>query len=252
MNKNLFKVLIADDDPENCSMLSAHLSKNENVKVVDEANTPEKAVYSIVKHYPDLIFLDINMHENSGLELLRILRKSNVDIPVAMISSFKDDAVKAIQNEVYDFILKPGDTDEIKRIVEKYRQNDQKDLPAKLMEVLHSIKEETKIRINSNHSYLLIAPEEIVYCKANDGFTNIYLTNGKSEFSNTSLSNIEHKIRNHNFYRLGRSILINLDYIRSVNKSSNQCILHVNGSSWEISASHKSIKKLLISNYNYA
>lgn len=252
MDKKDFRVLVVDDEPEARSLLSSLLSEINNVRVVGEADNAEKALYFLVEHYPNLVFLDINMPDKSGIELVQLLRKRNVDVPVVFVSAYKEYAIEAIRNEVFDFILKPIDQNELKRVIEKYQRLDKKDLPAKLMEVLNSIKEESKIRINSNHSYILINPTEIVYCEANDGYTNIYLTNGKTEISNSSLSQIENKIKNFNFYRLGRSVLINKDHVRAINKSTKKCVLKVNNNSWEVNASLKSIKELLANNYNYA
>jgi len=252
MDRKDFNVLIVDDEPEARFLLRSLLSEIKNVHVIGEADNAEKALYFLVEHYPNLVFLDINMPDKTGMELVELLRKRNVDVPVVFVSAFEEYAVEAIQNEVFDFILKPIDQNELRNIVEKYQRLDKKDLPAKLMEVLNAIKEESKIRINSNHSYILINPDEIVYCEADEGYTKIYLTNGKTEISNSSLSQIESKIKNFNFYRLGRSVLINTDYIRAINKSTKKCVLKVNTTSWEINASQKSIKEFLINNYNYA
>ena len=252
MDKKDFNVLIVDNEPEARSLLRSLLSVIKNVHVVGEADNAEKALYLLVEHYPNLVFLDIKKPDKTEIELVQLLRKRNVDVPVVFVSAYEEFAIEAIRNEVFDFILKPIDQNELKKVIEKYQRLDKKDLPAKLMEVLNSIKEESKIRINSNHSYILINPTEIVYCEANEGHTNIYLTNGKTEISNSSLSQIENKIKNFNFYRLGRSVLINKDHVRAINKSTKKCVLKVNNNSWEVNASLKSIKELLINNYNYA
>ncbi|MDB4582473.1 LytTR family DNA-binding domain-containing protein [Draconibacterium sp.] len=252
MDKKEFNVLIVDDEPEARFLLSSLLSEIKNVRVIGEADNAEKALYYLVEHYPNLLILDINLPDKSGIELVKLLRKRNVDVPVVFVSAYKEFAIEAIRNEVYDFILKPVDRNELKKVIEKYQRLDKKDLPAKLMEVLNSIKENSQIRLNSNNSYILINPLEIVYCESEDGYTKMYLSNGKTEISNSSLSQIENKIKNFDFYRLGRSILLNKNHIRAINKSTNKCVLTTNETSWEISASRKSIKELLMNSYNYA
>lgn len=121
-----------------------------------------------------------------------------------------------------------------------------------LMEVLGAIKEDTKIRINSRHSYILIKPSEIVYCIAEDGYTIIHLKSGKTELSNTSLIHIESRVDNHSFYRLGRSVIVNFDYVKSINKGTDSVLLECNSNKWEVFSSHRSIKELLEGSYNYA
>lgn len=252
MHENLFKILIVDDEPEARMLLRTLLRKISNIKIIAEAGNAEQALFQLVEHYPNLIFLDISMPGASGMELVKLMRKRDIDIPVVFISAYEKYAIEAIRCGIYDFILKPVNRHKLRKIIEKYQRTNSKDLPAKLMEVLNSIHEGSKIRINSRHSYILLDPKEIVHCSSDDGYTTIHLTNGKTEISNTSLTILEGKVENHNFYRLGRSHLINQNYIRSVNKSTNKCILCSNGFSWEIPSSHKSIKEFLENSFNYA
>lgn len=252
MEENRFKVLIVDDEPEALTLLRSLLSELDDVHVVGEASNAEKALYMLVEHYPSLIFMDINMPGKTGMELVQLIRKRNVEVPVVFVSAYKDYAIEAIRSEVYDFLLKPVCREELAAMIQKYKRMGKKGLPGKVMEVLASIKEDSKIRINSNHSYILINPVEIVYCASEEGYTHIYLSNGRTEISNTSLTKIEEKVKGHNFFRLGRSVIINQEYIWSINKSSNSCVLRANENSWEIVSSHKSIKNLLTNNYNYA
>lgn len=252
MEDNQFKVLIVDDEPEALSLMYSLIKEIDNVDIVGTADNAETALFLVVEHYPNLVFMDINMPGKTGMELVQLFRKRNIDVPVVFVSAYQEYAIEAIRSEVFDFLLKPVDRQDLIDQIEKYKRINRQGLPAKLMSVLNSIKEESKIRINSKHSYILIQPDEIVYCAAEDGYTNIFLTSGKMEVSNSSLNQIEEKIKHSNFFRLGRSLLINLDYVRSINKSSNNCTLKANDSIWEISASRKSIKELLENRYNYA
>ena len=208
--ENKFKILVVDDEPEACLLLKSLLVEIDTVELVGCASNAEEALYLLVEHYPNLVLLDINLPGKSGIDLIHLIRKSNIDIPVVLVSAFKEYAIKAIRCQVYDFLLKPISRHDLKNVVEKYRRLNKKDLPGKLMELLNSIKEEVKIRINSQHSYILINPAEIVFCAAEEGYTTIYLTNGKTEIANTALKQIELKVKNYNFFRLGRSTLIKL------------------------------------------
>ena len=252
MKNNLFKILIVDDEPEARNLLRSLLSEIKNVEVVGEADNSERALYLIVEHYPNLILMDINMPGKTGMELVSLMKKSNVGIPVVFISAFKEYAIDAIRNEVYNFILKPVSKDELHKVIERHKRMRRKDLASRLMEVLSSIKEETKIRINSRHSYILINPSEIVYCSSEDGYSTLYLTNGKTEVSNSSLTQIMAKLKGHDFFHLGRSKFININYIRAIDKALDKCHLTCNENTWEVTTSHKSIKKLLTERFNHA
>lgn len=246
-----FKILVVDDEHAARALLKSLLAEIETVDVF-EASNAEEALFLLVKNYPNLILLDINMPKVSGLDFVRLLRKANIDIPVVFITAFKRYAVEAIRAGVYDFLLKPVEREDLQNLVVKYQQQNIKDLSVKLGEVLSSIKEETKIRINSRHNYILVNPSDIIYCEADGGYTNIFLSNGKVEISNSTLSQVEQKLISHNFFRLGRSVLLNKEFVRSINKSNRTCLLEKEGSKWEIRASHKSIKEFLLKGYNYA
>ena len=252
MDESIFKVLIVDDEPEARNLLRALLSSVNSVRVVGEAENAEQALYQLVDHYPNLIFMDINMPGKSGMELVQLIRKANIDIPVVFISAYEEYAIDSIRNGVFDFLLKPVDRMELSKIVNKYIRLNKKDLPSRIMEMIKSIKEETKIRINSKNSYILINPKEIAYCALENRYTNIYLVNGKVEISTSPLTQIEAKLKGHNFFRLNRSLLINQDYIHSINKTNNKCHLKYNGYAWDLEASRATIKNLLEKGFNYA
>lgn len=253
MINNQFKVVIVDDELEARSLLKSLLSEISNVSVVGEADNAESALFQIVDHYPNLVLMDVNLPGKSGLELIELLKSRNVDVAVVLVSAHEKYAIQAIRSQIYDFLLKPVSKQDLAEVIEKYKRLNKKDfLPSKLMEVLGAIKEDTKIRINSRYSYILISPSEIIYCIAEDGYTSIYLKSGKIEVSNTSLTHIESRVNRQNFYRLGRAVLINLDYVRSVNKGTDSVLLEHNTLKWEVFASHRSIKELLEGSYNYA
>jgi len=250
--KKTFKILIVDDEPEARNLLKSLLQEIRNVEVVGEAGYAEQALYNLVEFYPDLILMDINMPGKSGMDLIQLIRTRNVDVPVVFVSAYKKYAIQSIKNEVYDFLLKPVSRDELQEVIEKYRRKNEKDLPQRLAAILNSIKEDSKIRINSRYSYVLIDPCEIVYCQTDDGYTIIQLSNGKQEVASATLSQLEEMLKNWNFYKLSRSVLINLDYVRKVDKSDDICMLKSENQKWEIHTSRRGINDLLENIYNYA
>lgn len=252
MNKNVFKVLIVDDEPEARNLLRVLLSEIKNTKFIGEADNSEHALYLLVEHYPDLILMDINMPGKTGMDLVRLIKAKNIDVPVVFVSAFKEYAVNAIRNEVYDFLLKPIDKEELRAVIEKHKRLNRKGLSVRLTELLDSIQEETKVRINSNNSFILVNPAEIVYCEAQDGITTIYLSNGNIEIANNPLKRIKQNLASSDFFQMGRSLLINVNYIRSIDKITDSCVLLNSTHKWEVKSSHKSIKKLLNERFSHA
>lgn len=250
--KNVLKVLIVDDEPSSVLLLRSFLEEIPNVEIAGEADQAEKAFFMILDRLPDLIFLDINMPGHSGIDLKNLLNKRMVDVPVVFISANKEFAIDAIRNGVYDFLHKPVIKSDLIEIVEKYRTENRKLFHGKLVDIVNSIPEEVKIKINSKHSYILVNPMDIVYCQSFEGYINIHLANGKKELASVNLSQMEEMVERWNFYRLGRSLLINLDYIRKIDRIENKCYLKSSSGKWEVSSSQQAIKELLTSFYSYA
>lgn len=250
--KSKFKVLIVDDEPCSVLLLRSMLEKIPNVEIVGEAAQVEKAFFMILERLPDLVLLDINMPGYSGADFKNLLNKRMVDIPVVFISAKKEFAIEAIRNGVYDFLHKPVFVEDLKQVVEKYQRANHKLFQGKIVDMVNSIPEELKIKINSQRSYILVSPMNIVYCQSNDGIISLYLANGKKELASITLSQMEIMVERWDFYRLGRSLLINLDYIRKIDKSEDKCYFQSDAGSWEVSSSHQAIKELLTSHYSHA
>lgn len=252
MARKKFKVLIVDDEPGSLTLLRTMLEEIPNVEVVGEANDSEKAFYLILERLPNLVLLDINMPGHSGTDLKKLLNKSLVDVPVVFVSANKEYAIEAIRNGVYDFLPKPVIKDELREIIEKYQRLNHHFFPGKIVDVVNAIPEDVKIRVNSQYSYILINPYDIVYCQSIGGSTFIYLTNGKKEVANSNLTQLEQMLKRWNFYRLGRSLLINLDHIRKIDKVKNKCYFKKGSKTWEVNSPQQATKELLLSYYFYA
>jgi DNA-binding NtrC family response regulator len=113
------KILIADDEPSNRSILSQELK--DRGYAVETANTGAEALKRTEALRPDLLILDFMMPDLSGLDVLREIRKKQDDIPVIMITAYGtvDRAVEAMKEGAYDFITRPFEPDHIALIVEK-------------------------------------------------------------------------------------------------------------------------------------
>ncbi len=249
---NNYKILLVDDEPEARSLLKSLLNEIRYVEVIGEADCAEEAMYKLIEFYPDAVFMDISMPGKTGMEFIELVKKRNIDVQVVFISAHKEYAVQSIRNEVYDFLLKPVNRQELKEKVEKLRRKNEKGLSRRFQDIFDNIKENAKIRINSRYSYVLIDPSEIIYCQSGGGYTNIYMMNGKEEVASATLSQIETMVEGWNFYKLSRSVLINQNYIRQVDKGRNVCILRANSHDWTIKVSHKRIVGLLSTCFNYA
>ena len=112
-----FKTIIVDDEEASTYWLSTILTDMPEITLISVENNPVKALESIEKHRPDLLFLDIEMPVYSGFELLRLVRSKGLFPKVVFISGYQQYAIKAIKFLAIDYLLKPIDIDELRACI---------------------------------------------------------------------------------------------------------------------------------------
>ena len=244
MKKIKLKALIVEDEKHDRDLLNYMLKSNPGIKEVHEASSAEEGLYKLIDLNPDVVFLDIVMPGKSGIDFIELIKKRNLNTNIIIVSAYREAAVEAIKNQVYDFLLKPINEKDLYKLVEKYRIKKDMNINEKLDKVLANINHSLKLKISSKNSQILIDPDDIVYCMAEGAYTDIHLSNGNIELANTYLSNIEKLLEDYRFFRIGRSVLINLDKLWKVSRSENTCTLLSNTKEIKLRGSAKQIKIL--------
>jgi DNA-binding LytR/AlgR family response regulator len=227
MTNNL-TVLIVDDEKDSRDLLKLMLKDFGGVEVINEAENTESALFKFLGHKPDLVLLDLVMPGKSGIEFVELLKKQKIETDIVIVSAHSNMAIDAIKNEVYDFLLKPVSHSQLKNVINKVKKKKAESSTRKLDNILNNVKSETKLMLSSATSHLMIDPNEILYCEAKNSLTKIHLEDGSMELSNSSLGKLEEVLANYNFFRIGRSTLINLDKLWRATRTDNSCTLLAN------------------------
>ena len=233
VEKVLLNVLVVDDEQESRDLLNVYLQKNKGIRSVEEADSVESALYKYFEFNPDVVFVDMVMPGRDGASLIELLKKRDEDCNVVIVSADKDCALSAIQNNVYDFLLKPVRQQEVEKIIEKYKLKKRTRIDLKFNRLLDQYQENVKIRISSSSSHILVDPEHILYCEAMGSYTVFYMDNGSRELVNTNLGKIAEVLSADQFYRISRSYLINRAKLSQVNRNDSTCTLV--GENWKVS-----------------
>ena len=244
MKKIKLKALIVEDKKPDRDLLIRLLKSNPGITEVHHAENTEYGLFKFIDVNPNVVFLDIVMPEKSGIDFIELIRKRNLETNIVVISAYPDAAIEAIKNQVYDFLLKPVDEKKLYPLIEKYRVKKELNINEKLNKVLKDIEHPFKLKILSKNSYVLIDPNDIIYCSAEGAYTDIHLTNGNVELANAYLSKIEKFLQDYRFFRIGRSALINLDKLWKVNRNDHSCVLLANMKEIKLKGSAKQIKAL--------
>jgi len=244
MDSDTLKVLIVDDEKDARLLIRHYLKSIPQVGTIEESENVEDALFKTVYFGPDLIFLDIMMPGRNGAELMELIEKRKLPSHVVVVSGVENSAISAIKNGVYDFILKPVSKENLKKFIDKFMEKRDAGLDEKLTRILKQIDDGQKIRLSSINSYVLINPDEIVYCEAEGSYTNIYLENGTKELANNYLGMIEKSLSGLRFFRLSRSYLINLNRLLKINRGDYTCILAAGKKKIRIKGSKKQLRIL--------
>lgn len=238
---NILNAIIIDDEERARNTLSSLLSNYcPEVNVLAScANVPD-GVIAINKHKPDVVFLDIEMPDYNGFELLGFFRE--VDFDIVFVTAYSDYAIKAFEISAVDYILKPIDIDQLKNSVEKLKQ---KKLHSQMQEQIELLKESykgddiRKIALSMSNGLTFVEIADIILLEADGAYTTFYLNDGQKIVVSKKLKFYEDILSNRSFFfRTHRSYFINVNFIKKYSRSEN-AILMDNDTSITISRDRK-------------
>lgn len=227
--------LIIDDEMSAIQLLEEMVNKLEGVVVAGHAQDIDEGINLILRHRPDIIFLDIKLKDENGFDLIHRLRDYDIDPFIVMVTGYDQFGLEAIKAGAFDYLMKPVDPDELVKVISRYRQKQAK---IKQSETVN------KIRFNTLGGFILINPDEILYCKAEANYTDIYLIDQRKHTISMNIGKIEEILTRPQFFRISRSIIINLKYLTEINRGKRVCTLSANCISFPLTIAHDRIKDL--------
>lgn len=223
---NKLRVVIADDERPARAFLKTILDGFEDVETIGEAENGAEAVEIIKETKPDLALLDLQMPEISGLEVVKLLRKSQLPL-VAFVTAYDEFAVQAFELNAVDYLLKPIEKARLRETLNRAQERlEQKDFRAAESSNLKAAAETyekiapknflKRIPIRVKDEILLIPVGEIASIVADGELLHIANLTGKNFTLNFRLKDIEARLDPNKFIRLSRGTLVNLETIAKI------------------------------------
>lgn len=240
---NRISCVIIDDEERSRNYLFKIINKYcPEVFVLGTAANMTEGVNLINREEPQLIFLDIEMPDGNGFEVLQKINPYKFE--VIFVTSYNEHAIKAIKVNALDYLLKPLDTDELRESVKKAEKKINSSSVnstefSKLLQQLNSGNdniETDKLSISTSKGIDFVLIKDILYCEAQKNYTMIYFMNGHKLLSSKNIGEYEKILPLYltsdgsHFFRTHKSYLVNLLYLKSFDASEN-CLLLVNGKS---------------------
>jgi len=212
------KAIIVDDEAKSRRMLSTLCEDYcSEVEVAGLADSVAQARPLIKEHQPDLVFLDISMPLESGFALLDGYPEE-LPFEVIFTTAFDEYALQAFKYSAIDYLLKPIDIDALVAAVDKVKRikgiSTYQDRYQLLKEILAS-REINKIALTTQDGLHFVRYEEIIRLEASSNYTTFYLIDGTSLLITKTLGHYEELLLEKNFFRVHKSHLINLSFVRS-------------------------------------
>jgi two-component system LytT family response regulator len=185
----------------------------------------------IQKYNPDLIFLDIEIGEQTGFDLLNSLEVLN--FAVIFTTAFNQYAIEAFKFNAVHYILKPINkndlTDAVKRV--SVKKNDIEKAVDNVKALLHQIEgpHSRKVALHTEEGIKYIASNDIIHLKADGSYSVVYIVDGRSYIVSKLLKEFESELDNRIFYRIGKSHIVNLNHVRMFKRIDGGTVEMIDG-----------------------
>lgn len=244
MDEHKIYVLIIDSEPKSLKRTIKIIQANALVLDFESAADSDEALLKIINSNPDIVLLEYPTKGKAGNELIKFIKTKLTETTIVYVSKSKEYAENAIRNGVFNYLLNPISKVELEIIINKVALIKQNNIQARISQIIEKFPEEKRLRFRTTRGYLIIDPEEILFCKSDGMYTELYLTNSRIEYSFLFLSKLDEILSKFNFIRVSRSYLINRKYIRKLYRGSNTICLSAEGKEYEIKSSKQHIRNL--------
>lgn len=235
------------DDESKCRQTLGNLIKRfaDNINVVGEANCVSQGVKLIDTEKPDLVFLDIQMPDGTGFDLLNQIEFNTFKL--IFCTSYDQYAVKAFRFSAIDYLLKPLDPDIFVGAMNKLNENEQAQLQSKLEVLSSNTNDFSRIALHSADGINLVDIADIIRCESNGNYTRFVIKNKPNILVTKTMKEYDEILSTQNFIRIHKSYLVNLAHITKYVKGEGGWVIMTDGSKIEVARRKKDLLMNILS-----
>ncbi|WP_034044995.1 LytR/AlgR family response regulator transcription factor [Wocania ichthyoenteri] len=224
----MLKTILVDDEKHCIEKLQSLLIDYSSViQVVAVCSTVEIAKNRIETLNPDLVFLDVQLHEKTAFDLLKSIK--NIEFHIIFTTAYDKYAIEAIKFSAFDYLLKPIDNKELGETLKRLNNSIETSSFLKTNALLHNTSKEKneKIIIVTERETYFLNVADIIRCEADGTYTKIFLLKGKSILTSKTLKYYDELLNTNSFFRIHQSHLINTAYIKKYIKGANASVIMI-------------------------
>ncbi|HET6670522.1 MAG TPA: LytTR family DNA-binding domain-containing protein [Pyrinomonadaceae bacterium] len=230
---NKIRTLIVDDEPLARRNLRLLLEQDPQIEIIEECRNGREAVKAIKNLSPDLIFLDIQMPEMDGFDVLASVGAAQIQ-SIIFVTAFDQYALKAFEVHALDYLLKPFDDERFRKALQAAKSQIEQRLLNKLSKKLLALLEEreradrpatpkpylTRLMIKLANRVLLLKVNEIDWIEADGNYAKLHVGR-KAHLLREKMHDLEAQLDPNKFVRIHRSAIVNLDRIKEMHPHFN-------------------------------
>ncbi len=237
MNIKHTKVLIIEDEKIAGNLLINYLKPIPNIDIIGLFDGVKAAIPTILLQRPDIVFLDIKLKKETGFHLFDYFKDQDLPFEVIITTAYNEFAIQAIQLSAIGYLLKPLDQEALKHTLKKaIKQLQTKENHQRYQTLKDNFQKNKKtITLPVTKGYAFYALDDILYCKSSHNYTTFYFRSGSDELISQSLIYYADLLSNFQFFRVNRSYIINLDYVKELYKGPKWIVTMQDGQKIQIS-----------------
>lgn len=240
----MISCVIIDDEKPARDTLDLMLKRyfHDKINVVGSASSLKDGVLAIKENSPDLVFLDIEMSNEDGFKIFNYFRK--VTFSIIFITAYKEYSIKAIKVAALDYILKPVNVENLKEAIALYEKRQLSVISneniEKLIQTINPVHSGIqKIALPTFNGFQLEKVSTIMYCVADQNYTNVFTSNGEKLVISKPLNVLQEMLPEDIFYRIHKSHLVNLNYIKIFSRTEGSHVVLENGTRLDVASRRK-------------
>jgi two-component system LytT family response regulator len=222
------KAIIIDDEKNARELLKSLLNKEcRNIDIVATCNNIEQSELLINQFRPDVVFLDVQLNQESGFDLFKKI--PHPDFETIFVTAYDHYAIKAIEYSALDYLLKPLNPDHVKRAGERIAKKRNIQIRQNHIEILlknigGNPEKMNRIALPVTSGLVMCNLDEIIYCEADEKYSLVNLICGEEHIVNKGISELS-ELLPESFFRVHRSYLVNLNRVKQYNKDKDEITL---------------------------
>lgn len=237
----MINAIIVDDEIDCVKLLALQLRMScPQVNVVAECNSCEEAMNAITDMKPSLVFLDIEMPRMNAFQMLEALGET--DFAVVFVTAYDRFALKAFRFSALDYLLKPVDTKELQKAVQKaerLRRVDRHQIEILKHQMLANDRMPDKIALPYQNGVTFVDVNRIMYCEADNNYSRFILDKGEEHVVSKTLREVQEVMEGKNFLRVHRQFVVNLNHIKKFVRGEGNYLVMNDNKSIPVSRTHR-------------